>query len=223
MDFNSTVDLIINDLEEARKIIDDFRNYPGVPLLQVELAKSKCKSAAEVIALLKSSVVTEPETRPENKPVSAPKRKPEPILEMDAEPVEEIVPQPDRAITTEKPVKTEKNTESTIIADTFITNPDTINEQIGGRKDDSDLLGSMTHRKIEALSDAIGINDRFLFIRELFNGSSETYNQAITKLDETNSLEDARAVILSYAGEIKEDGAASLLYDLVKRKFAGNE
>jgi hypothetical protein len=96
MDFNSTVDLIINDLEEARKIIDDFRNYPGVPLLQIELAKSKCKSAAELIALLKSSVVTEPETRPENKPVSAPKRKPEPILEMDAEPAEEINQEPER-------------------------------------------------------------------------------------------------------------------------------
>jgi hypothetical protein len=101
--------------------------------------------------------------------------------------------------------------------------PDTINEQIGGRKDDSDLLGSMTHRKITALSDAIGINDRFLLIREIFNGNSETYNQAITKLDETNNLEDARAVILSYAGEIKENGAASLLFDLVKRKFPGNE
>ena len=46
MDFNSTVDLIIKDLNEALKIIDDFKNYPGVPLLQVELAKSKCKSAA---------------------------------------------------------------------------------------------------------------------------------------------------------------------------------
>ncbi len=54
MDFNATVDLIIKDLNEAREIIDDFRNYPGVPVLQVEIAKSKCKSAAEVIALLKN-------------------------------------------------------------------------------------------------------------------------------------------------------------------------
>ena len=53
MDFNSTIDLIIKDLDEAREIIDDFKNYPDVPFLQIELAKSKCKSASEVISLLK--------------------------------------------------------------------------------------------------------------------------------------------------------------------------
>jgi hypothetical protein len=54
MDFNATIDLIIKDLDEAREIIDDLKKYPGVPVFQVELAKSKCKSAGEVIALLKS-------------------------------------------------------------------------------------------------------------------------------------------------------------------------
>jgi hypothetical protein len=53
MDFNAMVDLIIKDLKDAGEIIDDLKNYPGVPVLQVELAKSKCKNAAEVIALLK--------------------------------------------------------------------------------------------------------------------------------------------------------------------------
>ena len=54
MDLNSTIDIIIKDLNEAREIIDDLKKYPGVPELQVELAKSKCKSASEVIALFKN-------------------------------------------------------------------------------------------------------------------------------------------------------------------------
>ena len=54
MDFKSTIDLIIKDLNEASEIIDDLKKYPGVPALQVELAKSKCRSAGEVIALLKN-------------------------------------------------------------------------------------------------------------------------------------------------------------------------
>ena len=54
MDFNATIDLIIKDLRDASDIIDDLKKYPGVPQLQVELAKSKCKSAGEVIALLKT-------------------------------------------------------------------------------------------------------------------------------------------------------------------------
>ena len=54
MDFSATIDLIIKDLKEASDIIDDLKKYPGVPVLQVELAKMKCKSAGEVIAMLKT-------------------------------------------------------------------------------------------------------------------------------------------------------------------------
>jgi hypothetical protein len=68
MDFNTTIDIIIKDLREAREIIDDFKNYPGVPELQVELAKSKCKSAEEIIALLKS-MKTPPPTGKSDKAV----------------------------------------------------------------------------------------------------------------------------------------------------------
>ncbi len=57
MDLNAAIDIIIKDLNEAREIIDDLKGYPGVPELQVELAKSKCKSASEVIALLKNQAV----------------------------------------------------------------------------------------------------------------------------------------------------------------------
>jgi len=65
MDFNATIDLIIKDLNEASEIIDDLKKYPGVPALQVELAKSKCRSAGDVIALLKS--LGEKEKEPETK------------------------------------------------------------------------------------------------------------------------------------------------------------
>ena len=37
MDFNATIDIIINDLREAGEIIDDLKNYPGIPKIQVEL------------------------------------------------------------------------------------------------------------------------------------------------------------------------------------------
>src|SRR5512137_253303 len=55
MDLKKTIDYIIKDLREARDIIDDLKNYPEVPLIQIELAKSKCKSAEELISLLKNS------------------------------------------------------------------------------------------------------------------------------------------------------------------------
>ena len=73
MDFNSTIDLIIKDLNEASEIIDDLKKYPGVPALQVEFAKSKCKSAGEVIALLKNMNIMQSRIEPAyEKPVEKP-------------------------------------------------------------------------------------------------------------------------------------------------------
>jgi|WetSurMetagenome_2_1015567.scaffolds.fasta_scaffold02124_7 hypothetical protein len=221
MDFNSTVDLIINDLEEAGKIIDDFKNYPGVPALQVELAKSKCKSAAEVIALLKSNKPAASGAREEKKPV--PKMKPEPVFEIETEPVVEIKASQEPVPLIDKALKTETHPDSAIFADTFTGRKGTLNEQIGGKLEESDLLGSLRHQQVSDLSHVIGINDRFLFIREIFNNNAESFNQAVVRLDQADSLEDARAIILSYSGEIKENSAASQLLELVKRKFPGNE
>lgn len=193
MDFNATVDLIIKDLNEAREIIDDFRNYPGVPVLQIEIAKSKCKSAAEVIALLKNI---------QAKPATS---RPSPVI-----------------TAKETPSTKKKVSESAIIADTFSHLSNSLNEQLGNLRDD-DVSGIMKTKPLTNLSDAIGVNDKFLFIRELFNGNPESYNQAISKLNDAASFTDAKAVIMSYTNNDAETEAVRQLLDLVKRKFPADE
>ncbi|MBN9292592.1 MAG: hypothetical protein J0G96_01285 [Flavobacteriia bacterium] len=49
--------------------------------------------------------------------------------------------------------------------------------------------------KIESLSSAFGLNEKLMFIRELFNGSSEAFNQAVSVVDELHSFEEAKLVL----------------------------
>jgi|GEM_PF-2490824 len=49
--------------------------------------------------------------------------------------------------------------------------------------------------KIERLSSAFGLNEKLMFIRELFNGSSDAFNQAVSVVDELNSFEEAKLVL----------------------------
>lgn len=243
MDFNATIDLIIKDLQEAREIIDDLKKYQGVPVLQVELAKAKCKSAAEVIALLKKTedgsrsaaeipLRREPETedrrlktedrRPETKvekPVTeTPSRKPQ--AADPAPPAPSPEPQTFE-INIQQPPK--KPAEASTIGDSFSHLSNRFNEQLGSRKSDDDISGVLKTKPISSLTEAIGINDRFLFIREIFDGNKDAYSQAITKLENTTSITDARAVIMSYTGDNDESDAVKQLLDLVKRKLPSNE
>jgi hypothetical protein len=216
MDFNATIDLIIRDLEDARGIIDDLKKYPGVPVLQAELAKAKCKSAAEVIALLKQEERTETEDRRPEKEVQSLKteaRRPE---------SEEVILTPvKKEIITEQPNK--KSAEGVTIGDSFSHLSSRFNEQLGNRKTDDDLSGILKTKPITSLTDAIGINDRFHFIREIFDGNKETYSQAISRLENATSIADAHAVIMSYTGKSEENEAVRQLLDLVKRKLPSNE
>jgi hypothetical protein len=236
MDFNATIDLIIKDLDDAREIIDDLKKYPGVPVLQVELAKSKCKSAGEVIALLKSLKVNIPSVKDE--PIQLqqlqqlPEEKKAPARSVKINPPEgekkkENIPvknTPPPAEKREEPGKILKKTpESTIIADKFSHLTNRFNEQLGGMKSDDDMSDILKTKPIANLSEAIGVNDRFLFIREIFDGNKDAYTQAILRLDNAESLTDARAIIMSYTGDSNENDAVKQLLDLVKRKLSSNE
>ena len=238
MDFNATIDLIIKDLDETREIIDDLKKYPGVPILQVELAKSKCKSAGEVIALLKSLKDNIPVVREE--PVEPQQQKQIRLPDIKKTTVSSVIfnpPQVEKKTrtvlieTTPPPVEKKEETkkipkkvaESTIIADKFSHLSNRFNEQLGSLKSDYGVSDILKTKPLTSLSEAIGVNDKFLFIREIFDGNKDAYTQAISRLDNAESLTDARAVIMSYTGDSNENEAVKQLLDLVKRKLPSNE
>lgn len=202
MDFNATIDLIIKDLNEASEIIDDLKKYPGVPALQVELAKSKCKSAGALIGLLKSLSNVFP-------------AKEEPFHDKQShdESGTQIKPVVEKKVESEETMKNEA--EIPILADRFRHEATT--------KAEKDLSDKLKDKPITNLSEAIGINDRFLFTSEIFDGNKDAYKEAISRLDNTDSLIDAMAIIMSYTGDKPENEAVIKLLDLVKRKLPSYE
>ena len=232
MDFNATIDLIVKDLEEAREIIDDLKRYPGVPVLQVELAKSKCRSACEVIALLKNrkdniQEAGEEIIRPPQQKLPQLKEEKKtffrtgtaipPVEEkkMPAQPAESVSLPVDKKEELKK--MPEKKSDSPILADKFSQPSNSFNDQLGNQKIDdvSDILKTMP---LTNLSEAIGVNDKFMFIREIFHGDKDAYTQTISRLDNAANFSDARAVLMSYTGDNSENDAVNQLLDLVKRK-----
>jgi hypothetical protein len=247
MDFNTTIDIIIKDLREAREIIDDLKNYPGVPQLQIELIKSKCKSAEEIIALLKtmkpdniSQAGHEAENVKDTK--SFAKVNPDPLIEINDEDegesgsisVDKIKETEVRELTGIKDsvgetdvVISEKTKdklpEANIVADKFSVISSSLHEQLGNRISDPDLSSVLKLKPVTDLTETIGINDKFLFVQEIFKGNQVAYNEAIEKLNKVISLSDAKAIIMSYTGESLENEPVKLLIDMVKRKLPADE
>jgi len=67
---------------------------------------------------------------------------------------------------------------------------------------------------------AIGINDRFLLIRDLFGGDAGAFERAVDALNDCPSLDDCMIHIAeNYAWNPNSDGA-QLMMELLERKFA---
>ena len=71
---------------------------------------------------------------------------------------------------------------------------------------------------INSIWDGIGINDRFLFIRELFENSSEQFENAVTTIDNLNNIQNAVDYLKMNFKWHKTEASQKFLA-LVKRRF----
>lgn len=116
---------------------------------------------------------------------------------------------PDIPPTVEKHSAAEKFPASKTLADVYRANGD------------NSFAAKMQKNKISDLKAAIDINERFLFINEIFKGETGTYKKAIETLNGMNHYHEA----LEYIGQIRQENdvkneeAVSVLIEILKRKF----
>jgi hypothetical protein len=77
-------------------------------------------------------------------------------------------------------------------------------------------------KQIRDLKSSIGINEKFLFINELFKGNMKEYTDTIVMLSDAETLESARHILnpIKSRYEWREDSAAYMtLVDFLQRRF----
>ncbi len=120
---------------------------------------------------------------------------------------------------TDPPAEPEEKPKTT--ADLF-TGTTTIADTLK-KKEDNSIAAKGRQQPLDDLKKAIGINDKFLFINELFKGDPANYNNVIDKLNTAEAITDVSNLMNGYMKEYawSEDGAAyQRLAKLVESKFA---
>jgi len=83
----------------------------------------------------------------------------------------------------------------------------------------SKLEHKISNRPLESIKKAIGINDKFLFIRELFEGNSEVFTKAVAELDAKTDINEA-VKYLQQNFKWKKNETSLKFVNLVKRRFS---
>ena len=132
-----------------------------------------------------------------------------------------VAPQPSDAIaTTATTVPAEPQQPTTVPSDESRVLGEVINA------DEKRLCDTISRPKdiaasarVASVRSAIGINDRFLLIRDLFGGDEAEYERAITAIDACANLDDCMVYIVEHYAWHSDTEGARLIVDLIERKF----
>ena len=99
----------------------------------------------------------------------------------------------------------------------------TINDLLADRPD-ATLATKFESEPIADLKAIINLNDKLVFVKDLFNGYSLAYQEAIDTLNKLSSLEEAKSYLdENYAQAndwVSHETTATRFYELVGRRYA---
>jgi hypothetical protein len=125
-----------------------------------------------------------------------------------------VTPPADRPIMREIPKPEITIEEKPIESETFHKDR-SLNDVISENKSAETTLGNSP---ISSLKSSIGLNDRFLFIREIFSNNTDKYNMVIDHLDKLETIQQAVDYLKANL-TLQKNETSMKFVDLLKRRF----
>ncbi|MFT7197623.1 MAG: hypothetical protein ACI83W_001994, partial [Marinoscillum sp.] len=104
----------------------------------------------------------------------------------------------------------------------FAEDSTTINDKFSKKEEDT-LATKLENKKVESVMDAISVNHRYMFAKELFEGDREAFVKAIEHIEKCGSFDEAvELLVQNYAKERAWDMNSDEVKELLKvifRKF----
>lgn len=110
------------------------------------------------------------------------------------------------------------------IGDHFKKEDDSLHQRISQNKGDASIGTRMQQSPVADMRSAIGVNDKFLFINELFHGNIQSYNEAIARLNGFENVQPAFEYLNELARTFSWDEKRSAetiekLANIVQRRY----
>jgi hypothetical protein len=142
-----------------------------------------------------------------------------------AEKKEEVAPPPhktpEKTVTREaaepSPEKSGKG-KKVRLSDTLHPRQEYRNEQLGREHSSEDLSSHLSKSAVTDLRKIINLNEKFMFIRDLFDGDKQRYAETIRVINEATSRKKAEDFLAGFKWNMKSE-AARRFYEVAQRKL----
>ncbi len=98
-------------------------------------------------------------------------------------------------------------------------NKTSLNERLAEQSKTNDIASQIRQKPVSDIKAAIGIGDRFLYIRELFNGNNDIFESTITYLNSLNSFDAASSYLADNFNWDSSEETVTNFVNVVRRKY----
>ncbi|RUT78487.1 hypothetical protein [Ancylomarina longa] len=200
MDNTLMIQLLRNKAEEIKSLLEHFQNHPNELQNEIGLLEDRIKSLSKDFNLLQTNIKNDSEE-----------------FELNNEKEQNL--QGNKEIKDNPVFKTKKNhiNEDISKESKFLDNS-TINDQL--KSDSTNIISDkLSSQKLTDIRTAIGINDKFLFIKELFDSKKEDYNSSIEFLNQSTDLGKIQEWMVNEKNWDIENPTVKQFTEIIKRKF----
>ncbi len=106
--------------------------------------------------------------------------------------------------------------ENARLGDVLQKDKSALNERVTRKNSENEIIFT---KPVKDVRKAMGINDRFFYQRELFNGNADLFNQTLDQINSMNSFDDAKNFLNSNFNWDKESDTTETFFKIVKRRF----
>lgn len=195
-------------LEEIKETVTEIQDEVNENTIEEETAPEPEKQIKETEEEVADVVKNEPDERDAEAEVSEEQQAETEVEE--AKPTDENEDNDDEMLEEE----TEKSEANSRLGDSFLKGR-SLNDLV---TDQNKLEFKLSNRPVRSIKTAIGINDRFQYIRELFEGDAEKFAETVNELDSKQNLKDA-VDYLRHNFRWKKNETSLKFVNLVKRRF----
>ncbi len=229
---------LLNGLEPAAVVskvieqekIEEEQQKEIIPPVVDELRNEQTHSLVEDLTVQEEEQVSVDENTPEIEPdatnESAIESKEEVVAEQPEEKIEHV--QAPEVITEEVEPLENNSDDVELEEEEIVVGSQRLGDSFLKGKSVNDIITApnklefkLSNRPVENIQSAIGINDRFQYIRELFDGSSEKFSQTVSELDNLGNITEA-VRYLQGNFKWKKNETSLKFINLVKRRFSND-
>lgn len=236
MEFRNTVSILHENSQEITKLIERIGETDDISTIELDILLGKLRDVYDIVTGIrveKTSVQSIKQREADEIPVEEAgeeilmeEEQEEKLHEIELETIaeedtigrenEEQSDEPDDEPIAEPELFQRENSN---ISDQFTTKEKILNEEISSSPEKSDLSSQLTGTPIKSIAGAIGINDKFELVSELFKGSVENFDACIEKLNQAGSYDDACNYLQETFSWDMDNPYVQRILELVRRKL----